>query len=82
MRSRFVLAALVLAAPIAAAAQTLPPVAEQMTAAVLPLTADLRAGATIMGYKTKGKLETLRPGTNGMICPDGSSASVSPCLFF
>ena len=69
MRSRFAFAALVLAAPIASAsAQALPPVAEQMTAAVLPLPADLRAGATIMGYKTKGKLETLRPGTNGMIC--------------
>ena len=40
MRSRFAFAALVLAAPIASAsAQALPPVAEQMTAAVLPLPA-------------------------------------------
>ena len=46
----------------------IPPVTEQMAAAVLPLPAEMRAGAMIMGYKTKDKLETLRPGTNGMIC--------------
>jgi len=55
-----------------ASAQTapapLPPVAEQVAAAVLPLPAELRAGAAIMGYKTAGKLEELRPGSNGMIC--------------
>lgn len=28
----------------------------------------MRAGATVMGYKTAGKLEVLRPGTNGMNC--------------
>ena len=52
----------------AASAQTVPPAAEQMAAAVLPLPNEMRAGAQILGYKTAGKLEELRPGTNGMVC--------------
>ena len=53
----------------ATSALPIPPVAEQLAAAVLPLPADMRAGATIMGYKTKDKLEVLRAGApNGMIC--------------
>jgi hypothetical protein len=39
-----------------------------MAAAVLPLPAEMRAGAAIMGFRTAGKLEMLRPGTNGMTC--------------
>jgi hypothetical protein len=54
--------------PFVAGAQALPPVPEQVAAAVLPLPADLRAGATVMGYRTAGKLEVLQPGTNGMNC--------------
>jgi hypothetical protein len=54
--------------PFAAAAQSLPSVAEQVAAAVLPLPAELRAGATVMGYRTAGKLEVLQRGTNGMHC--------------
>jgi hypothetical protein len=46
----------------------LPTPAQQIAAAVLPLPADLRAGATVMGYVTKGKLEVLREGKNGMTC--------------
>jgi len=61
-----VMLAICVASP--AAAQTVPPIAEQIAAAVLPLPAEMRAGAMIMGYKTKDKLETLRPGTNNMIC--------------
>ena len=49
-------------------AAALPPVAEQIAAATLPLAADLRDGATVMGYKVKDKLEVLREGKNGMIC--------------
>jgi hypothetical protein len=49
-------------------AQELPPVAEQLTAAVLPLPANMRDGAGVMGYKTAGKLELLRASKNGMIC--------------
>jgi hypothetical protein len=56
------------AAPSIAAAQSIPPADEQIAAAVLPLPEQMRAGATVMGYKTAGKLEVLRPGTNGMNC--------------
>jgi hypothetical protein len=57
-----------LALSTSAAAQDIPSTNEQMTAAVLPLPASLRAGAGVMGYKTLGKLEVLKPATNGMIC--------------
>ncbi len=59
---------LLAAVPAFVHAQALPPVDEQIAAAVLPLPAEMRAGATVMGYKTAGKLETIRPGTNGMNC--------------
>lgn len=41
---------------------------QQIAAAVLPLPKELRAGATVLGYVTRDKLEILRAGTNGMIC--------------
>ncbi len=44
------------------------PVAQQVDAAVLPLPADMRASATVLGYRTADKLETLRTGRNGMVC--------------
>jgi hypothetical protein len=63
------LAPLLLAIAIPAFAQSaVPPVAQQIAAAVLPLPADLRAGATVMGYREAGKLEVLRQGTNDMRC--------------
>ncbi len=46
----------------------LPTVDQQIAAAVLPLPAPMQAGATVMGYRTADKLETLRAGKNGMIC--------------
>jgi hypothetical protein len=49
-------------------AQTLPPAAQQISGAVLPLPATMRDGAGVMGYKVAGKLEMLRPSKNGMIC--------------
>lgn len=49
-------------------AQTLPTPEQQIAAAVLPLSKEMQAGATVMGYKTKDKLEVLREGTNGMNC--------------
>lgn len=67
MHRSIVIAAITLAAPLAAQTSP-PPVAEQLAAAVLPLPADQRAGAKVLGYKTAGKLETIREGTNGMIC--------------
>jgi hypothetical protein len=46
----------------------LPTVEQQIAAAVLPLPKPLRDSATVMGYRTRDKLETLRQGSNGMIC--------------
>lgn len=44
------------------------PPGEQVAAAVLPLPAELRAGATVLGYSADGKLVSLRKGSNGMTC--------------
>jgi hypothetical protein len=57
-----------LALAVDAQQASIPPAAEQIAAAVLPLTADLRDGATVMGYREAGKLVVLREGTNGMHC--------------
>ena len=51
-----------------AGASPIPPAAQQIAAAVLPLPAELRGGATVMGYREAGKLVVLRAGTNGMHC--------------
>lgn len=53
---------------VALGAQTPPPVALQITAATQALPKELRDGAGVMGYKTAGKLEWLRPTKNGMMC--------------
>lgn len=45
-----------------------PSAAQQIAAAVLPLPADMRDGATVMGYREPGKLVVLREGRNGMHC--------------
>lgn len=44
------------------------PVAEQITGAVLPLPADQRASARVLGYRAAGELSVLREGTGDMIC--------------
>jgi hypothetical protein len=56
------------AASVHAQAAPVPPVPQQVAAAVLPLPAEMREGATVMGYREAGKLEVLRAGTNGMHC--------------
>jgi hypothetical protein len=57
----------ILALPLSA--QTAPPpLDEQITVAVLPLPEDLRANATVMGYRVADRLEVIREGTNGMRC--------------
>lgn len=61
------LAATAFAVPVLAA-QAAPPVADQITAAVLALPKEMRDGAGVMGYRTAGKLEWLRPTKNGMMC--------------
>ncbi len=53
--------------PAIVAAQTMSP-ADQMASAVLPLPKDFRDGAGVMGYRTAGKLEVLKPTKNGMTC--------------
>jgi hypothetical protein len=63
------LAALVLLAAPVAAQKQFPTVDQQIATAVLAMPEGLRAGATVMGWKTQGgKLEVLRQGTNGMNC--------------
>ncbi len=49
-------------------AQAIPPESQQIAAAVLALPASLRDGAGVMGYRTAGTLEVLRPAKNGMQC--------------
>lgn len=71
------LVALLAAAPLAAqhpvegaapATLVVPPAAQQVAAAVLPLPAELRDGATVLGYDAAGALVTLRKGTGDMHC--------------
>ena len=45
-----------------------PPPEQQIAAAVLPLPADLRASATVMGYAPDGRFVTLRAGSGAMTC--------------
>lgn len=56
--------------PVSAAAQraTVPPPAQQIAAAVLPLPEPMRAGAGVLGYASDLSLVPLRPSTNGMVC--------------
>jgi hypothetical protein len=44
------------------------PAEQQIAGAVLALPADLRAGATVLGYDAGGKLVSLRKGAGDMIC--------------
>ena len=46
----------------------IPPGAEQIVAAVLPLPAELRASATVLGYAPDGRFVTLREGAGPMTC--------------
>ena len=47
---------------------TVLPADQQIAAAVLPLPADLRANATVLGYDPTGRFVTLRDGTGAMTC--------------
>ena len=46
----------------------LPSPEQQIADAVTPLPDELKAGAAVLGYLSPGKLSSLRPGKNGMIC--------------
>jgi predicted unusual protein kinase regulating ubiquinone biosynthesis (AarF/ABC1/UbiB family) len=52
----------------AQAPQPLPTVEQQIAASVQALPAPMQAGATVMGYRSADKLETIRAGKNGMTC--------------
>src|SRR5690349_8847315 len=45
-----------------------PPAAQQIAAAVLPLPAEFRASASVLGYGADGKLGTLRNGAGPYVC--------------
>jgi hypothetical protein len=79
----FALSALLLGAAVLAPgrvhaqASAVPGAASQIAAATLPLPEGMRAGATVLGYRTAGKLERLRQGTNGMTCLAHNPADVA-----
>ena len=52
----------------AQAAPTIAPAEVQIAGAVLPLPADQRGAATVLGYGADGKLTTLRKGAGDMTC--------------
>ena len=45
-----------------------PPAAQQIAAALLPLPAELRDNATVLGYAPDGRFVTLREGAGAMTC--------------
>jgi hypothetical protein len=61
-----ILAATVALAPLAAQSK-IPPRAEQIAAAILPLPEPMRAGARVLGYDSAGTLVALREGKD-MVC--------------
>ena len=70
MKAR-VFAVLLFAIPFASAAAqgvTYASPAQQIASAVSALPPHLQGGARVLGYGTDGKLMTLRPGTNEMVC--------------
>ena len=70
MKAR-VLAVLLFAIPFAsldAQSVTYGSPAQQIAAAVSAMPSNLQAGARVLGYSADGKLMTLRPGTNEMVC--------------
>ncbi|MEO5798317.1 MAG: hypothetical protein ABIZ70_07325 [Gemmatimonadales bacterium] len=69
MRRTLVLTVFTALAPALLAAQApIPPADQQIAVAVLPLPAEFRADATVLGYSPEGKLVTLRDGKGAMTC--------------
>jgi hypothetical protein len=66
MKTTIMLPALLLAS--AAAAADVPSSDVQIASAILAAPADLRAGATVLGYNPQGGLVKLREGQNELIC--------------
>jgi len=61
----------------ASAAEASPPPEAQIAAAVLAAPADLRDGATVLGYNAQGELVSLREGKNELICIANDPAKTS-----
>jgi hypothetical protein len=61
-------ALLLILTPFTASLSQTQPAAWQIATAISPLPENLRAGAKVLGYDASGKLVTLRPGTNEMVC--------------
>ncbi len=59
-----------------AQAAAVPKAASQIAAATLPLPEAMRANATVLGYRSVGRLEILRQGNNGMTCLAHNPADV------
>jgi hypothetical protein len=68
MRTSFPLLLLLLLPLTGCAQDNIPDKENQIAAAVLAAPEDQRAGATVLGYDRNGKLVTLRPGSNNLIC--------------
>ena len=49
-------------------AAEVPAASQQIAAAILAAPKDRREGAAVLGYNQEGRLVTLRPGTNDLIC--------------
>jgi hypothetical protein len=68
VRTGLALTLTVLATAASAQTPAVPSADDQIAAAVLPLPAEARPTATVLGYGSDGKLTTLRKGTGTMIC--------------
>jgi hypothetical protein len=55
-------------APIGLVAETVAAPDEQIAAAIQAAPKERRAQATVLGYTAEGKVVTLRPGTNDLVC--------------
>jgi len=54
--------------PAAGSPVTAPSAEQQIAAAVLAAPADMRAGATVLGYSPNGHFTTLRQGSGALVC--------------
>src|SRR5882724_7833145 len=81
MKLKILMGAAVFAACAVAAEIPAPEV--QIAAAILAAPAELREGATVLGYDAKGELTTIRPGKNELIClaTDPAKTAVSVACY-
>jgi hypothetical protein len=68
METMLVVLAVWVAGQTTAPAMRIPPPETQIAAAVQAAPEDRRAAAAVLGYDETGRLVTLRPGTNDLVC--------------